>query len=246
MTVVTACIDWIEEGLYLEVPGFVFLKGFRAGRFLRTLRSMENGPDEYHTLAGESRFREKIRGSTFLAIATPVEDGAMADSLLAAWRKEYFDSTHIGWARRLAPPPDGEERWDDDGEPHGTTGPPILQAITGMDLWGVLVGVVRWYGGTKLGTGGLRRAYGGAAREALEAARLKKVVILSKVLVTVPTPLASTVYSFSRRAQGRILTPEYLGANVRLTVLINRSRAESFGRSIIDATSGQAEIKLIS
>ncbi|MFH0883515.1 MAG: YigZ family protein [bacterium] len=197
--------------------------------------------DTYRTLAGigEAKIREKA--SVFLALAAPVSSTSVAEDLLDGWRGQYHDATHIGWARRLAPPPDGEERWDDDGEPHGSTGQPILHAIRGSDLWGVQVGVVRWYGGTKLGVGGLVRAYGGAAAEALAAAPAKIVTITSTLKITIPHDRVGAVYSLAER-EGASMQPPVAGAETMTLVLdVPFSRVESFAAAIKEATAGRAK-----
>jgi len=200
--------------------------------------------DEYHTIEGTHQYRIKIKGSVFLAIARPVESAAEGDTILTEWWKIHYDATHIGLGRRLAPPPDGEERFDDDGEPHGTTGPPILRAITGADLWGVQVGVVRWYGGTKLGTGGLTRAYGGAAREVIQQATRKKIEILRTVVVTISNNWIGTVYTIVDKQQGRPQTPEYVQTGIRLTIDVLNSRADMLAEALFDGTNGQAKIEV--
>ncbi len=207
---------------------------------------MDERIDSYQTLASESRARSKIKGSVFIAYAVPVCSAEEADQRLKQWWKTHYDATHIGWARRLAPPPDGEERYDDDGEPHGSTGPPILQAITGQELWGVLVGVVRYYGGTKLGTGGLVRAYGGAAAEALENARRKTIHITDKLRVTVPLNLIGQVYSEAEKAGAQPAEPEYEPNRVTIPLTVSILKTEALRQDLTDATAGQATIRVVS
>jgi len=201
--------------------------------------------DAYSTLAkaGEAKLKEK--GSVFLALAVPVANADEADEILAGWRKAYYDSTHIGWARRLAPPPDGEERWDDDGEPHGSTGQPILHAIRGAELWGVLVGVVRWYGGTKLGVGGLVRAYGGVAAEALKTARRKTITVTTALQITVPHDRAGAVYTYAEREGAQVDPPDAGAESLTLTLHFPASRADKAREEIQEMTAGRAEIRVI-
>lgn len=122
----------------------------------------------------------RIKGSRFLASAAPVDDEAEALAFVDAARASWPDATHHCWAFRL----EGDRsRSSDDGEPGGTAGAPILQRITGQDLHGVVVVVTRWFGGTKLGTGGLVRAYGQAAAEALEQAGFVERPVLRAVRI---------------------------------------------------------------
>ena len=205
---------------------------------------MDTSNEEYLTLAEASQAREKVKGSTFLAFAIPVEDSEDADHQLCIWRKQYHDSTHIGWARRLAPPPDGEIRWDDDGEPRGTTGLPILKAITRADLWGVLIGVVRWYGGTKLGTGGLARAYGGVAEAALTCAETKLVIVRQTLSVFVPNDLIGIVYSLADKTDARIEPPVYMNEGVRIALSLRKSMISYLVDQLREQTAGQALIEV--
>ena len=126
-------------------------------------------PDAVRIPAGSARAELRERGSRFLAVAGPAETEVEARALRDAERTRYHDATHHVWAFRCST---GEERWDDDGEPAGTGGRPILAAIDSSGVSDVSVVVTRWFGGTKLGTGGLSRAYGGVAAAALAALEL--------------------------------------------------------------------------
>lgn len=116
------------------------------------------------TAPTEGEIREK--GSRFLALLAPAADEAAARAVLEELERRHPDATHHCWAWRLGRFP--SERSSDAGEPSGTAGMPILQVLRGADLSDVLAVVVRWYGGTKLGKGGLARAYAAAVRAALE------------------------------------------------------------------------------
>ncbi|TAL84798.1 MAG: YigZ family protein [Rhodanobacter sp.] len=128
-----------------------------------------------HTLTGTCRHSEEIRKSRFLAVAAPV---ASAEQALAFLR-EVGDSaaTHNCWAYRAGQ----DYRLNDDGEPGGTAGRPILQAIEGQGMDRVVVVVTRWYGGIKLGAGGLMRAYGGTAAECLRLAERVPIVAMTRL-----------------------------------------------------------------
>jgi uncharacterized YigZ family protein len=117
------------------------------------------------TLAGLARHEAEIRKSRFLALAAPIRSTDEAQAFLEAHREPQ--ATHNCWAWRLG----GQYRFQDDGEPGGTAGRPILQAIEAQGCDRVVVLVIRWFGGIKLGTGGLVRAYGGTAAECLRLAQ---------------------------------------------------------------------------
>ena len=125
-----------------------------------------------------------VKGSRFRAVVLPAADEDEIRRLLAEAAAQYRDATHHCWAARLGAPP--VERSSDAGEPHGTAGVPILQVLRGGDLSDVLVVVSRWFGGTKLGKGGLARAYAAAARAAVSEAPV--VMHTSSVLLSVVVP----------------------------------------------------------
>ena len=125
--------------------------------------------DTYLTIGGYARAEIKIKGSRFIAEAMPVARVEAAEKEIAAVCKREFNATHHCTAYRIGPNGD-VFRYNDDGEPSGTAGIPILRQIDGRSLTDTLVVVTRYFGGTKLGTGGLIRAYGDAARQVLETA----------------------------------------------------------------------------
>jgi uncharacterized YigZ family protein len=125
---------------------------------------------ELHTLTGPATLQQDIRKSRFLANAIAIDEPDKAMAFIA----EIGDplATHNCWAYRIGQ----QYRFSDDGEPGGTAGRPILQAIEGQGFDQVVVVVTRWYGGIKLGAGGLARAYGGCAAECLRLAERTPIV----------------------------------------------------------------------
>lgn len=179
---------------------------------------------------------EKIKGSRFLATASPVARRDAAEAFLDQVRQAHADATHNCWAYRLASEPD-VLRFSDDGEPSGTAGRPILREIAGRDLVDVAVVVTRHYGGTKLGTGGLVRAYSAAAAAVLDAAPVSE----RREVATLQVRFA---YGFTGPVQAvlaaRHLEPaasEY-GADVRLDLEIPVEDVGEVRRELLDATTG--------
>ena len=127
--------------------------------------------DAYLTIAGPSEGVVREKMSRFLAFAWPATSAAEAKEVVARYQKEYHDARHVCWAYMVGP-----ERKEflssDNGEPSGTAGKPILGQINSLGLTDVVVVVVRYFGGIKLGTSGLIVAYREAAREALDAAEI--------------------------------------------------------------------------
>lgn len=127
--------------------------------------------DEYKTISGVSEAIYKEKGSKFIAIAFHVETVEECKEELAKIKKQYHDARHYCYAYRLSPEED-EYRSNDDGEPSGSAGKPILNQILSLELYHVMVVVVRYFGGTKLGVSGLINAYKSSARESLEGAKI--------------------------------------------------------------------------
>ena len=128
-----------------------------------------------HTLAAAASYNEDIRKSRFLAQAAPVDTPQQALSYVQ--QVSDVSATHNCWAYRIGQ----DYRFNDDGEPGGTAGRPILQAIEGQGMDRVAVVVTRWYGGIKLGAGGLARAYGGTAAECLRLAQRAPIVTMVRL-----------------------------------------------------------------
>lgn len=128
-----------------------------------------------HTLVAPFQHDQDIRKSRFLAQAAPVDTPQQA--LAYVQHVSDASATHNCWAYRIGQ----DYRFNDDGEPGGTAGRPILQAIEGQGIDRVVVVVTRWYGGIKLGAGGLARAYGGTAAECLRLAERTPLVAMARL-----------------------------------------------------------------
>ncbi|MBD5217013.1 MAG: YigZ family protein [Bacteroidales bacterium] len=141
--------------------------------------------DIYYTLSGpgEGKYTEKM--SRFLSFAFPVESADRAKEIIKKIQNEYHDSRHVCWAYMIGP---DRTEWqlNDNGEPSGTAGKPILGQINSFGLTDVLIAVVRYFGGIKLGTSGLIVAYREAARLAIENAGVREMFKMSEISVTFP------------------------------------------------------------
>jgi len=153
--------------------------------------------DDFLTLAGPGEAQTRIKASVFLATAWPVATEEEARELLAAREKAMWDANHhcSAWTLR-----GGASRANDAGEPGGSAGAPILAAIEGAGLVDVLVIVTRWFGGTKLGVGGLVRAYGEAAALALAAAPRRVGTVAERLRVRYPYAHTAAVMRVLERA----------------------------------------------
>lgn len=148
--------------------------------------------DVYYTidLEAEAQYKEKM--SRFLAFARKVKNAETAKSIVKSFQNEYHDARHVCWAYMIGPE---RKEWqlNDNGEPSGTAGKPILGQINSKELTDVLVVVVRYFGGIKLGTPGLIAAYREASRLALEEAGRKEMHDMETITVNFPYMAADGV-----------------------------------------------------
>lgn len=159
-----------RTNLYYQKDNLIFLNG------------IVQMTERYLTIAGEAEGIYKDKGSKFLAFAVPAESIEDVKEQLEQFRQRYHDARHVCYAYML-----GAERQDyranDDGEPSGTAGRPILGQINSRQLTNILIVVVRYFGGILLGTGGLITAYKEAASDALSRAEIvEKDVMIRKTL----------------------------------------------------------------
>jgi uncharacterized YigZ family protein len=196
----------------------------------------------YLAPGGEARGEIRDRGSRFLAIVGPVEDEEALRRGLDAVAREFPDATHHCWAARVGDPSGGAplERSSDAGEPAGTAGVPILQVLRGAELSDVLAVVVRWFGGTKLGKGGLARAYAGATREALAALPRVRNVPAVELVVELPYDRIGGVKRLVHPPRVELLEESY-GAAARLRLSVFESEREAFEAALADLGLAAAE-----
>jgi uncharacterized YigZ family protein len=176
--------------------------------------------------------RSRFIGRSFKA-ATPDEALAIVKRVRETWR----DATHHCWAYRVGTT--GEQaRYDNSGEPQGTAGPPILDVLKYNDLTNTLVVVTRYYGGTKLGAGGLVRAYGEAAKKAIEASGVTELQLMKEIRAPLPYNLLSQLESYMAR-EGFEITARDFGEHVVLTLRVPSDREADFRSFYTGLVSGK-------
>ncbi|MDR6599542.1 putative YigZ family protein [Achromobacter deleyi] len=193
-----------------------------------------------HTLTAPCSYQEDIKKSRFAAYAAPVSSVDEAMRFFA--EHSDVEATHNCWAYRIGQ----EYRFNDDGEPGGTAGRPILQAIEGQDMDRVAVLVVRWYGGIKLGAGGLVRAYGGCAANCLRLGERTEIVDLATV--TCMCGFAELALLKSRLAQaGAIIQQEDFNEDgVALCFAVPRTVAGDLEVTVANITRGRSAWEVVS
>ena len=179
--------------------------------------------DTYLTIQDKSEGIYTEKRSKFLAFAHPVETIDEIKDLLTDYKKKYYDARHVCYAYMLGP-----ERTDfranDDGEPSSTAGKPILGQINSRELTNILVVVIRYFGGVKLGTSGLIVAYREAAAEALSAATVIERTIEETVTFTFPYVMMNSVMRVVKELNPRIVEQKYDETCI-ITLAIKRSMA---------------------
>ena len=197
--------------------------------------------DEYYTLAKIATDVIKIKGSRFIGYASPVREREDAEAYIDRIRKKHHDATHNCSAYRIGLADGAVLRFNDDGEPSGTAGMPILEAIDGRELTDTVCVVTRYFGGIKLGTGGLARAYGECAGRVLDKARSVRRFMTDTIRVALDYDLTGIVMHAISTFEARVLDTQY-GERTEMCVSVRRSRKDAFLKAILDRTSGKAVV----
>lgn len=197
--------------------------------------------DFYLTIAKPLRAAElKVVGSRFIADLYPVSTKEEIESYLERIRKEFYDASHHCYAFRLGANAE-QVRAADDGEPSGTAGKPILMVIEGAKLTNVLCVVTRYFGGTKLGTGGLARAYADAAKLAMEDAQIKTVYHMKELRLTYSFDDMSGIERMIAKYGAEKLESIY-SDTVEMRISIRQSLVEEFIKEVIDSFQGRVTV----
>jgi uncharacterized YigZ family protein len=197
--------------------------------------------DTYKTITQTSEGLYKEKMSKFLSFAVPCSSVQEALDVVKLYRNEYCDARHCCWAYMIGPERK-EFRSNDDGEPSGTAGKPILGQINSFELTNLVVIVVRYFGGIKLGTSGLIEAYRTAAQEALSVAQVEERLIEEELQVAFEYPLMGDVMRIVKEEGATVLAQDFqLSCRLHLSLRRGqmphmRQRFEDlYGATIVDA-----------
>ena len=197
-------------------------------------RNMDNTAG-FRTVKAPSSVELVINKSRFIGQCFPVSSEEEALELLANLRRKYWDATHNCYAYSVGQK--GEiARFSDDGEPGGTAGMPMMDALRGAGVTNLLCVVTRYFGGILLGTGGLVRAYSRACAEAIRAAGVVRMVPCDLVAFTVPYSQWA-MFQQEARKQNAAVSPEY-GETVRCVVAVEAGQTQSFLDAVYDQSAG--------
>ena len=200
--------------------------------------------DSYLTVKKKARANLKVKDSKFTATVKPVKTEEEALEFIEEVSKEFYDATHNVSAFKVGFGDKAIKRYDDDGEPSQSSGPPVLQAIEGNDLTNVAVVVTRYFGGTKLGYGGLVRAYGDSAQVGLKEAEVREMTRYYLVKIEVPYDRMGNVVNEIQSGIGQIKDTEYSNDGVAVLADLLPTYYEGFKKKMVDVTRGKAKISI--
>lgn len=195
--------------------------------------------DSYRTIKASSQAKIVRKKSRFISICYHVSSTEEVTALLEGSRRQYHDASHRCYAYRLTADETSIEYSSDAGEPGGSAGMPILQQIRKYNLHDVLVIVVRYFGGTKLGIKGLIQAYGDATAEALTMAKIVSVKQVVKLWVRFPPETSSQIFSLLHRHKAQLEDADY-GEEGHVLVAIPASLVSHFTAQLTEATGARA------
>ncbi|MFD3951472.1 YigZ family protein [Streptomyces albidoflavus] len=197
--------------------------------------------DEYRTVAREGVHETEINRSRFLCTLAPAATEEEAQAVIARVRRAHADATHNCYAYVIGADA-SVQKAADDGEPGGTAGVPMLQMLLRRDIRYAVAVVTRYYGGVKLGAGGLIRAYGGSVGEALDALGTRTRRRFRLASVTVGHERAGRLQN-DLRAAGRTIRDVHYGERVTLGIGLPDAEVDAFRGWLADATAGEAEFR---
>jgi len=201
----------------------------------------DNSSDEYLTIKDLTRSKLKIKGSIFIATALSVSSEKEAKNWIQKISQEFFDATHHCFAYKIKIDQGDIVKYSDAGEPRGTAGRSILSAIESDPAFGgtnVLVVVTRYFGGTKLGMGGLSRAYRLSAQAVLKDSEKIKKFVTAELSFQFPISQTSKVNQVLSRLDCKILEKSF-GDNVTMKAETRKGNLEKLKRALLESTNGQ-------
>lgn len=226
---------WI--GLSPEVVDGAILDRFCGTGYTLTMSS------RYLIPAGNHRAEESIKRSRFIVSVAHAADSESAKAFIAEIKDEFPDATHNCWAFAAGPPGDtAQVGMSDDGEPHGTAGKPMLNTLLHGDVGEMAVVVTRYFGGTKLGTGGLVRAYSSMVNLALDTMETKEKVDTTRILVTIPYPSVTLfkrmLPEFEVEIEEELFTDE-----AAFLLIMPEEHLEEFTARLSEMTDGRGRVE---
>ena len=202
----------------------------------------KSNEDLYLQLRKRCRLEDKKKGSRFIGTAAPVETEEEAAKFIGEIKKEFHNASHNCWGWKVGIGKGQKYRYNDDGEPSGTAGQPISKAIDSTRITNVCVVVTRYFGGVKLGTGGLMRAYGQTAQSLLKSGDTAKKFDVKPLAFKVDFDFVNVAHLLIKRFSAETEDSHY-GEKVSFQVKVRASKLANFKDKLIEATNGQIEFE---
>lgn len=198
---------------------------------------MEKQIDSFKTIKSKNFFELKVQKSSFIAQAFPFSNPDELPKIFSEVKKKYFDSAHNPFAYRIGIEKNNF-RFNDDGEPSGSAGKPILDAIDKYELTDILIIVSRYFGGIKLGVGGLKRAFFDATDSCIKNSQIIEKYISKLIFISFDYKFIGNVMNYIEKNSIHILQ-NTSDEKVNLICKIRLSKLEEFRKQIINLTSGK-------
>ena len=195
--------------------------------------------NRYPIPAGKHRFEEEISRSRFITCLKHVEMAADAKAFVDELREEFADASHHCWAYLIGPPGSSAQvGMSDDGEPHGTAGRPMLKVLSHCGVGDIAAVVVRYFGGTKLGKGGLVRAYGGGVQQALKTLPTTERMDYRTLKITIEYHAVKTFQKLAGTYELKVLD-EAFAADVTYRLAVPGDKLAQFVDEMTGVTNGK-------
>jgi uncharacterized YigZ family protein len=196
--------------------------------------------EKYRSIVNFNESTLKEKSSVFIAQAYPVENEGEAQATLEKIKKKYYDATHHCYAYKLL----GDQiKYSDSGEPSGTAGIRILNAINHFNLSKILVVVIRYFGGTKLGVGPLGKAYYNSVLQTLERSHIVEKIGYKKIIIDADLKQINNVFHLLEEFKGKINNSEY-SDYVKFECLVPLEKIEQFISNLKELSKGEIKIKI--
>ena len=199
----------------------------------------------YFVLEQSYEYTEEIKKSRFITYLTPTKGRQAAEQFVRDIKAQHPGARHHCWAFVAGRPSDGQQYgFSDDGEPSGTAGKPILNCLLGRDVGEMTAVVVRYYGGIKLGTGGLVRAYAGGVQQVLKLIEPIECLIYKELHLTCDYAQIAVIESLFSVYNGKLNHAEY-GAQVVMQLDVDARHIQAFITAVKNKTNGQVNVKVV-
>ena len=199
--------------------------------------------DEF-TLSSKSKGKYNVKGSIFSALAIPISDVVEVKTNLHQLKEQFPDASHICYGYRIKERGRFDEFATDDGEPKGSSGLPILNVLKRNKIVDVVIFVVRYLGGRKLGIPGLINAYGTAAEGTIENAKVKKWVQLERISFVYNYDLQNKVDSVLQKFKVKIINTNF-GASIQVNLEVEVEKTEALAQELSEISNGAIRIKQV-